>query len=96
MPLRKTAHVEAVSQILYACSGEQDQYKETVDAVVGAAETYLSQLAIVALRLSDTPEKVKPDAIMQAMRNDAPKKAHVSARWDKIKEVQKARKATTT
>jgi IMP cyclohydrolase len=95
MPPRKAAHRDAISQIMYACSGEQDQYEETVDAVMGAVETYLGQIASVALRLSETPDKIKPDAILQAIRNDGPKRAHVSASYEKYKEIQKARKSLT-
>jgi hypothetical protein len=78
---------------MYACSGEQDQYEETVETVLGAVETYLAQLAITAFHLSETHDKVKPDAILQALRNDGPKRAHVSNAYDRFKDIQKARKS---
>jgi hypothetical protein len=82
---RTPAFREAVCQIIYACSGEHDLYLETVDTVLGAVELYLGELARTALHLGKHPEKITPDALLEAMRNDEPKQAHVAMIHDKIK-----------
>lgn len=80
---------EAVSQILYCCTGEHRQYEETINTVIGAVETYLCQLAVTALRSGETPDKVKPVDILAALRNDSLLHAHVEKNYNDLKERNK-------
>jgi hypothetical protein len=76
---------DVICQIMYACSGEQNQYTETVDTVLGAVEVYLAELARTALRLGKSPDKITPDSILEAMRNDEPKQVHATNTYEKIR-----------
>lgn len=82
MPPKKANRTEqmkdVIGQILYACTGDVRQYDETINTVVGALETYLTQLAVTALKHGTTPGKVKPEDIIAALKNcDPMKHSHV-------------------
>lgn len=82
MPPKGVTLREAVSNILYACAGDKIQYSETIDAIINALEMYISQLTITALNYSDSPNKIKHDAILAAIANDLKLQAHVQANFD--------------
>ena len=89
---RKTASMHDIaSRILYACGGDETQSAETVDAIVCAVETYLAQLTVVAARNAETPDRVKPEDVLQALSFDVPKHTHVHVNWKDYK----ARKSAT-
>ena len=93
MPPRRGVTVkDAVSQMLYACGGDKKQYEQTVDAIVGAVKTYVSQLAVVALRNGTSPMKVRPDDVIQALSCDPVKRGHVETNWKYKKDVKAATK----
>ncbi|EAY22639.1 hypothetical protein TVAG_475670 [Trichomonas vaginalis G3] len=66
----KNALREAVTQIMYTCSGNKEQYNETVDTVLGALQVYLTQLTKTALQNSQSAGKISADDIMSALKSD--------------------------
>jgi hypothetical protein len=95
MPPRKDVLREAVSQIMCACSGETDQIEQTLDTVIGAVETYLFQLLVVAVQNGSTPDKVKPDDIFDALKGDPAKHDFVDQQFKKFQDAKKEKRQLT-
>ena len=76
---------EAVSQIIYCCSGEKDQYEETLDTVLVAIDVYVTQLTKTALKNvpPTSTGKVTSESIIEALSCDIMKKNFVEALNDK-------------
>ncbi|KAH0793859.1 hypothetical protein GPJ56_002204 [Histomonas meleagridis] len=89
MPPKKDAMRELVSQLLYACGGDTEQYEQTIDATLGAIEYYITQLAQTAHRGAPNPSKITPDDVLKAISNDPVKHSHVSRTWDDLIQKQK-------
>lgn len=89
---KKDNYREVMSQILFACGGDRDQIDETIDALVGATETYVRQLAIAAYQQSTTANKVKPDDVLDALGNDIAIQQHITNIFEVKKKQQKERK----
>lgn len=72
---------DAVSQIMYCCSGEKEQYEETVNTVLAAVEVYVTQLTRTALKnVPPTSKgKVTVDSIAEALSCDIVKKNFVES-----------------
>ena len=88
---RKGASIrDTVALTLYACGGDETQYDETVDTIVGAVETYLAQLAIVAARIAKNPDQVGPKDVIQTMSNEASKQAYLTRNLSDFEEHTKA------
>ena len=76
-PKRDTLR-DAVSQIMYCCSGDKEQYEETLNAVLGAVEVYIKQLTKTALQ--NVPNgasqvRIVPGNIIAALASDPRKQS---------------------
>lgn len=96
MPPKKDQLRDVVSQLIYACAAEKEQYEETIDAVIASLEMYISQLTLAALRCADAPNKIKPDDVIRAMANDQPKQTRVQHIYEDKKKTEEATKALNT
>jgi len=61
---------DSVSQILYACSGDDKQHEETINAIIGAMEVYVRELTRVALLKSENAKKLSDSDFKKALEND--------------------------
>lgn len=77
MPPKKDTMHELATQFLYACGGDREQYEQTIDAVLGAIEFYVTQLTQTALQCACDSSQIKPDDMFKAISNDTVKNAHV-------------------
>lgn len=82
MPPKGITVEEACSQIMYTCSGDKEQYKETVQAVMGALQIYLNQMTKTALQLS-TSGKITPDDVIESIKSDSRKHFFLSKMSDR-------------
>lgn len=73
---------DIASQLLYACGGDKEQYDQTIDAVLGAIEYYITQLTQTALQGAADPSKITYDDVFKAISNDPIKHSHVSRKFD--------------
>ena len=89
MPPRKDTLRELVSQLLYACGGDTEQYEQTIDATLGAIEYYITQLTQTALRGAPNPSRITLDDVLKAISNDPVKHSHVSRTWEEFMQKQK-------
>ena len=79
---------EAVSQIMFCCSGEKEQYDETVNAVLGAVEVYVTQLAKTAIQNMPNESaqiKISPNNIIEALACDPRKQSFLQSFTEKNK-----------
>ena len=90
MPPKKDQLREVVSQLIYACVAEKEQYEETIDAVIASLEMYISNLTLAALKCADAPNKIKPDDVIRAMVNDPPKQTRVQHIFEEKKKTEEA------
>ena len=93
-PRRGDALREAVTQVMYAASGDKEQYTQTIDAVMGAVETYISQMTLAALRLGKAPDKVQAGDVIEALSCDSMLHRHMEKQYESWQEITKLRKET--
>ncbi|KAK8894648.1 hypothetical protein M9Y10_023085 [Tritrichomonas musculus] len=93
MPPKKDQLREVVSQLIYACVAEKEQYEETIDAVIQSLEMYISNLTLAALKCADTPNKIKPDDVIRAMVNDPQKQTRVQRIFEEKKKTDEEAKS---
>ena len=77
---------EAVTQIMYCCSGDKEQYEETVNAVLSAVEAYVTQLTKTALQNvphNASQPKITQDSIVSALVGDPRKQSYIQSLLDK-------------
>ena len=74
MSRKKNDLKEKVSQILYACAGDVEQYDETLNALIGSLEIYLRELGKAAYLCSDS-SKITTQSFIEAFNNDPNRKS---------------------
>lgn len=93
MPPKKDQLREVISQLLYACGGDKNQYEETIDAIIACLESYLSQLTISALKTSDLANKIRSDDVIRALINDPLKQNRIQTQFEDKKKLNEERKS---
>ena len=79
---------EAISQIMYCCSGDKEQYEDTINAVLGAVEVYVTQFTKTALEIipqGASQPKIQKDNILYALSCDPRKQAFIQSMIEKQK-----------